>query len=203
MKVGTEKWPKVGYGKPFSCLHMKHCCCLIHLYTSVVSLCSFRRWHLTLALNFSSSSTLIAVITSGVTSSLWQPWASQISLFLGCRTCSCWWLAWWVALLPEPLPWNPLRVRLFSKISIKWNCFWIILCSILYYTISIFQTLDDRYKCCLFQRYALLRSFHQGKCPMFSLLLYGNPFCDTGCVKQGRQIRLKCPQTRYSIVKST
>lgn len=32
---------------------------------------------------------------------------------------------------------------------------------------------------------------------MSSLLLYGNPSCDTVCLKQGRQIRPKRLQTRY------
>lgn len=98
---------------------------------SVASLGSHRRWHLMLALSCSSSSTLIAVIMSGVTSSLWQPWASQISRFLGCQTCSCWWLAWWVDLLPEPSPWNPHMVRLFYKTyqtkvcDLKWVIVWV------------------------------------------------------------------------------
>ena len=26
MKVGTEKWPKVGFGKPMSCVQMNYCC---------------------------------------------------------------------------------------------------------------------------------------------------------------------------------
>lgn len=34
MKVGTEKWPKVGYRKPFSCLHMR-CLLLLYLFTHI------------------------------------------------------------------------------------------------------------------------------------------------------------------------
>lgn len=112
MKVGTEKWPKVSRGKQFSLSPYETLNPLIPSHMSVASFAAYRRWHLTLALISSSSSTLITLITSGVTSSLWQPWASQISLFLGCQTFSCWWLAWWVVLLPEPLPSNPLTVRL-------------------------------------------------------------------------------------------
>lgn len=51
---------------------------------------SHRRWRLMLALSCSSSFTLIAAIMSGDISSQWQRWASLISLFLGCQTCSCW-----------------------------------------------------------------------------------------------------------------
>lgn len=119
MKVGSEKWPKVRYGKPFSSLQKKQCCYLFNLHMYAASLFSSRKWHLTLALSSSSSSTLIAVITSGVTSSLWRPWACQISPFHGCPTCSCWWLASWVASLPGPSPWNPPMVRLLYIIVQK------------------------------------------------------------------------------------
>lgn len=52
--------------------------------------------------------------------------------------------------------------------------------------------------CCLRQKYGLLKSFHQGKCPTFNLLPYGNPFCDMACVRRGSQIWLKQLQTRYA-----
>lgn len=112
MKVGTEKWPKVSNGELLSTFYTTHCCCLIPLNVCL-SCCSFRRWHLTRALSCSSSSTLTAAITNGVTSSLWLPWVCQISPFLGCQTCSYWLLVWWVVLLPEPWHWNLPTVRLF------------------------------------------------------------------------------------------
>lgn len=220
MKVGTEKWPKVRYEKNHSSsLHMKHCCLWIAWHISVASLGSYRRWHLTLALSSSFSSTLTAVIMSGVISSPWQLWASRISLFLGCQTCSCWWLAWWVVLLPEPSPWNPPTVRLIYEtfiklrydlkcacifeaymnrpcrsdlIGVKGKFTWLHF-SDLWWEIDMLTFVFYL----LFQRYALLRTFHKGKCPMFSPLLYGNPFCDTGCVKQKSQISLKEHLTRY------
>lgn len=43
MKVGTEKWPKVGFGNIFYCFHIKHLCWIIPFRISAVSFWSHRR----------------------------------------------------------------------------------------------------------------------------------------------------------------
>lgn len=97
------------------------CYHLVSFIISIVSSHSCRKWHSTLVPNCSSFSTQIAVTMNGVINSLWQPWASQISLSRGYQTFSCWSLVWWVDLPQEPWPWNPLTVRLwYENFSLVW-----------------------------------------------------------------------------------
>lgn len=91
------------------------CYRLVSFIIFILSFHSCRKWHSMLVPDCSSFSTQIVVTMNGVINSLWQPWASQISLCHGYQTCSCWSLAWWVDLPPEPWPWNPLTVRLCYK----------------------------------------------------------------------------------------